>query len=73
MRQREENAAGPSGLSPDKKRTFKFDIQTLCLVCGEKKKRQEYRRKIKQVSTLTFKDIILLKQLRPVVIDSVKL
>ncbi|KAL4112100.1 hypothetical protein QTP88_015948 [Uroleucon formosanum] len=65
-REREENAAGPSNPSPHKKRSSKFDFRTLCLVCGEeanedveKRKRQEYRRKIKQVSTLSFKDNII--------------
>ncbi|KAE9522981.1 hypothetical protein AGLY_016612 [Aphis glycines] len=64
--EREENAAGPSNPSPHKKRSSKFDFRTLCLVCGEeanedveKRKRQEYRRKIKQVSTLSFKDNII--------------
>lgn len=65
-REREENAAGPCNPSPHKKRSSKFDFRTLCLVCGEeanedveKRKRQEYRRKIKQVSTLSFKDNII--------------
>ncbi|KAF0716418.1 SWIM-type domain-containing protein [Aphis craccivora] len=64
--EREENAAGPCNPSPHKKRSSKFDFRTLCLVCGEeanedveKRKRQEYRRKIKQVSTLSFKDNII--------------
>lgn len=57
------DAAGPS---PRKKRVSVFDFRTLCLFCGdqankqaEKKKTLKYRRKIKQVTTLSFKEFII--------------
>lgn len=65
-RQRDEEAAGTSNLSPHKKRTRAFDFKTLCLFCGEKadeeseiKKHQEHRLKISQVSTLSFKETVI--------------
>lgn len=63
-RRGERDAA--AGLLPRKKPVSVFDFRTLCLFCGdqankqaEKKKPLKYRRKIKQVTTLSFKEYII--------------
>lgn len=55
-----------TSISPRKKRISAFDFKKLCLFCGEeanevieRKKEKKYRRVIREVSTLTFKDTVL--------------
>lgn len=55
-----------TSISPRKKRISSFDFKKLCLFCGEeasevieKKKEKKYRRVIREVSTLSFKDTVL--------------
>lgn len=67
-RKQEEGETITSPLVLRKKRGEVFDFKKQCLFCGEvadeaaeKKKREKYRRKIKNVSTLEFKDTVIKK------------
>lgn len=67
-RKQEEGETITSPLVLLKKRGEVFDFKNQYLFCGEvadeaaeKKKREKYRRKIKNVSTLEFKDTVLKK------------
>lgn len=68
-RKQEEGETSPLVLR--KKRGEVFDFKSQCLFCGdvtdeaaEKKKKEKYRRKIKNVSTLEFKDTVIKKSRR---------
>lgn len=67
-RKQEEGETITSPLVLRKKRGEVFDFKNQCLFCGEvadetaeKKKREKYRRKIKKVSTLEFKETVIKK------------